>query len=390
MAEQIDLKWIESLVNEHQPESQWLDFKRKLPEKSSEGQQEYASDLVAFANAEGGRLVFGIEEDKDGRASRVVGIEEMAEAATQRLQSYGSNYVYPRIQGLRVQPVIAKEGAVVVVEIPKQYSGPFQTHVGTQQRFLVRTGRQRTQMSYKQLSDAFHDADSLQQRIMQWHSDRVAFLRELDHIQTSPWVALHLLPISSFMGASRVDIQLLRGASFDFSGQCLNSRANYDGLVMMLGAPTPSPTEDYVQWFRNGSVEVAWRFSRVGNHTNPLQSIKTSQRMVQTLPRCANLLASLDVVGPCFVLLTMMGVRGHPLSFSMGNEAMHSSAADRDVMMVGPRFVPDLRNLAETPLVFVKEVLDQMFQAFGEDDCPYFDQDGQVRFQEILRYADRR
>lgn len=101
----MDVRWIQSLIENAEPENQRLDYKSRLPDKSSGGQQEFASDLSAFANGEGGRLVYGILEDGEGCASSIAPIEGDIEAETQRLQSYAADKVCPRIQGIKVHPI---------------------------------------------------------------------------------------------------------------------------------------------------------------------------------------------------------------------------------------------------------------------------------------------
>lgn len=49
-------------------ESQYLEFKRKIPEKS----EKYMKTVVAFANGSGGKIVFGIEDD----TCKVIGIQQ--------------------------------------------------------------------------------------------------------------------------------------------------------------------------------------------------------------------------------------------------------------------------------------------------------------------------
>ena len=44
-----------------------VDFKKELPSKDERGKAEFLKDVCAFANADGGDLVYGVL-DEDGRA----------------------------------------------------------------------------------------------------------------------------------------------------------------------------------------------------------------------------------------------------------------------------------------------------------------------------------
>lgn len=55
---------IERLVAENQEESKTLEFKAGLYEDSRDGTKEFLKDVTAFANAQGGKLLIGIEEIK--------------------------------------------------------------------------------------------------------------------------------------------------------------------------------------------------------------------------------------------------------------------------------------------------------------------------------------
>ena len=62
---QIAKEDIESLVNAKVGEKRTLDYKQHWPDNSSEGKREFLYDVSSFANALGGDLVFGIEDERE-------------------------------------------------------------------------------------------------------------------------------------------------------------------------------------------------------------------------------------------------------------------------------------------------------------------------------------
>ena len=60
--DQITEAALRKLCDDRCPESNSLDFKRELPGNSDKDKQELLKDVCALANADGGDLVYGIEE----------------------------------------------------------------------------------------------------------------------------------------------------------------------------------------------------------------------------------------------------------------------------------------------------------------------------------------
>src|SRR5262245_5758603 len=79
--DQITREDLEALVTEKRPEGRALDYKRDLELSTDAHKRELARDVSSFANASGGDLIFGIEEEKDangknlGIPKAVVGVD---------------------------------------------------------------------------------------------------------------------------------------------------------------------------------------------------------------------------------------------------------------------------------------------------------------------------
>ena len=77
---EVDLNDLQLLVSNKVQEGTQLDYKLTEPEKNDDGKKEFLKDVSAFANTNGGYLIYGVEEQeinkkKTGFAERVVGIE---------------------------------------------------------------------------------------------------------------------------------------------------------------------------------------------------------------------------------------------------------------------------------------------------------------------------
>jgi predicted HTH transcriptional regulator len=74
---------IESLLEARCSEGPRLEYKRELPGSTDNEKKEFLADVVAMANAGGGSILFGIEEE-EGSAVDIVGVSA-SEESSQRL-----------------------------------------------------------------------------------------------------------------------------------------------------------------------------------------------------------------------------------------------------------------------------------------------------------------
>ena len=71
---EIELKFIQSIIDEERIELKDLEYKRDLPGKTSEEKKEFLADITSLANSIGGDLIIGIEQEKDSGKPILKGI----------------------------------------------------------------------------------------------------------------------------------------------------------------------------------------------------------------------------------------------------------------------------------------------------------------------------
>src|ERR671938_360761 len=117
---QITKAEIERLVIEAVPESHTLDYKQEMPDESPKGKLDFLTDVVAFANASGGDLIFGLKERRaEGKPTAIPeGFQKLRVAGTfdeamRRLESLIRTGVEPKLsvqirtfEGLPEGPVV--------------------------------------------------------------------------------------------------------------------------------------------------------------------------------------------------------------------------------------------------------------------------------------------
>lgn len=158
-------------------ESDFLDFKRELPSKGNP-RKELAKDAVAFANASGGLLIFGVVEEDD-RATSIQNVP-IGEAADSMLRAI-DGLVLPRIQGVQTWSFPTEPGSdvgLLVLGIPASPLAPHCVQIGPSLGFWRRVGRQNIPLSendverayrerWRLLQDVAIEADKLATRLKQ-------------------------------------------------------------------------------------------------------------------------------------------------------------------------------------------------------------------------------
>ena len=101
--EAIEKSDLEGLINDQTRENQRLEYKAQMYSQQHSDRIEMLKDITAMANAEGGYLIIGIEEDKEGIPVKLLGAENGEVLKDNILRSCNSS-IEEKILGLKVKP----------------------------------------------------------------------------------------------------------------------------------------------------------------------------------------------------------------------------------------------------------------------------------------------
>lgn len=376
----MDENWVNGLLADREPESQVLDFKAKPPSKDDHGIRSLLMDVAGFANARGGRIVYGIKEDGQGRADKLVGVVEGADSVSLWMQTQLLGKVFPRVGGLVVQPVHTAQGTVIVVDVPSQHGGPYQASLAEWQRFPLRAGTRNVDMSYQQLFDSFALRSSVETRLDLWMKERTKHLAKTSAGATA---TIHVIPRSAFQGSDRADLSALRNHMIRLSGSVLNSRFNYSGLLASRAGMGAAASRPYIQFFRNGIVEISWEV-RTQSDYNAVMSMDTTIKLFDMLPQVSTALGVAGVEGPGYVSMSYVNVAAKALHYMHPDGyAADTEPVGENILVMGPVPYEALGfSIGELgPLVL--DLMTDLFRAFGEDGCPYLNADGAIIHRQL-------
>lgn len=153
-AEDVTGKDITAIRSNRDSEEQRLDFKRDPYGGTNTDKREMLRDIVAMANAGGGYIVIGIEEDDQSRAN---GIRPVPDAAgeVERMQDLAATGIAPRIMPLEIRCIPTIEGDIVLVRVPETAASPHMVALHNRTEFWSRHGTIKREMSIEEIRAAF-------------------------------------------------------------------------------------------------------------------------------------------------------------------------------------------------------------------------------------------
>lgn len=358
---------LQRLIANQEAEGPHLDFKRETPRGDNAGRHELAADVSAMANSGGGDIIFGVDEDAEGRAAAVVASAENPDQESRRMLDVLLNSVEPRLPGLRVQPVAVAGGAVFVVRVPQSWAGPHR--VKTNQHFFIREGARKRQLDVPEIRGLFLRSDTQAQKVRDFRTERLGKLvsgQAPERLVQGALLVLHLVPTQAALGLMAVDPApyMDRQVLPVLGAGGANPRLNLDGALSVRNVG-PEGTHGYSQFFRNGFFETvqveAWggqaqRASLGSRHyeENVIRLVGAFRRELVRLGYLAELAAMLSVLGAD---RTDLGID----RFRFNIDGDHMGRFDRPHLLI-----PDVLLSAEQTIEeALRPLFDHVWQAAG-------------------------
>jgi Putative DNA-binding domain len=363
---------LEALIAACEEEGPHLEFKRDVPQTWGNGEKhELAADASAFANAGGGDLIFGIDEDSQGRASALVPQALCdADQAAIRIQDILLSQTEPRLPGTRIRAIPVSVGGVnghvVVVRILPSWQAPHR--VKTNQHFFVRDGMKKRQLEVPEIRNLFLRTEGQAQRVRDFRADRVGKILSGSlpmRMAEGALLVVHLVPTESARGEVSIDpVPFTHTHVPVLASSARYARINLDG-ALATAEDRERKCEGYSQIFRNGffeSVEVLTRRNDIGKLQLP--SLRYERAVAKLLDSYRAILSGLRVGSEISVMLSILNAQEVQLGvsqdlFDFSDE--QQTFFDRPIVLI-----PDVTTQPETSAFqALKPVFDLVWQAAG-------------------------
>jgi hypothetical protein len=359
-------------------EDKHIEYKQELPGKDDKAKAEFLKDATAFANTDGGDIIYGMAEVK-GTASKFFPVENRAiDDAKNQLHQILDNGVTPRIPPVDIQPIEIEPGkSVLVVRIPASHLVPHQVTAAHSYRFYGRNTAGTYVIEVDKLRNKILRQASLPERMNDFRRSRVDLIRNHPEDMPSPIeyeckLVVHYMPEQTLGRTGAVDAALLTDPGYrqpvvangspTYAPIGISYRSNIEGYVFMNGLGDDA-LQYYVQTFYDGTVEFA---DGAVFRTSATEAVIYHETLEQTLFRqfdfARRIFTTLGVDGRVAIYATALGMRDFTIKPQAPTRDLdfvkHSTAIGRDPAFFNPVIIEDVK------AVEAEEVLEPLVQQF--------------------------
>lgn len=385
---------LQQLIADSVRESQTLEYKRESYGRNDEQVREMLRDISSMANAFGGDLLLGVEEDDQGIAVSLPGLAN-AEAEAQRIVSSCLSNVHERISGLVARPIRLRNGLhVIAVRTPRSLRAPHMVTFRGMNQFWARHDRQKSPMSIDEIREACLKAEGLMEKLERFLERR---RREvLEEIGAASYYVVSVTPV--FVSAEAVNIRdprirhLLANPPHQRPGGWTISFGSHAAPCPTLhGLTVEIPNAKAIEVFRNGHIElrVGIKGSFCPDHATiegqeyPLLRAHPLIEYPVSLLRLSKVVyAHLGILDPVVISLALYNIGGFALvrraeegSWMTPVSGHGPTVWKKKHLEIPPRQIASL----DQPDRVAEEFADRIWQAFGFDEAPLFDAEGNFR-----------
>lgn len=401
----ITAQHIEELREREVLEDHTLDYKLELKLEDRDARSELLKDIVAFANASGGTLLFGVKEGAGEQQGLIVdfpGLVLAPDAVQRTLDNLLRDSIDERIPSVLHRAVSRADGKYYyLIRVAPSPLAPHMVTLGVHRaKFFLRGNTTNDPMNARQIKEVAMKASSAAERANAFASDRsdaliaagsrrIALDAEAGPFPTSQAI-LHAIPLFP----RRSGWEFANDAIRERLGQvpAFGSNERYDAQrLSQEGLASEYSGVRHVKFLRNGAVEfqrfdVMRREARQNNHGVAAWEIE--QSTIDALDECACLSRDGLLPMPVLISLTISGTNGSrllPNPHASGNQRQ----IGEDVVRVTPILVTAWGPATDSD---IRSLFDEMYQAWGFARSINYDAGARVWWSELdrIRAPERR
>ena len=385
--DKIDKAALEELVGSKMPEGKTLEYKRELPRGTNASIKEFLADVSSFANASWGDMVYGIDEERDEKGKKIgvpkaaVGLQGVTgDEARHLLEGIIRDGLGPPLR-VHIKSVEGfPNGPVVVLRIPRSWSGPHMVMRGAS-RFFSRAGARKYPLDVEEIRTAFALSETLPEKIRSFRAQRLSMVvAEETPVPLPPnaKTVLHLLPLSALRPAASVVVEFGDGLADRLQPIAQTDwehRINLDGFLTYGGPSGGGRIFSYTQLFRTGTIEAvdAWLLGAERQERKIIPHPHFESPIVEGLAWYLAFQKELGIQPPVVVMLSLLGVKGYKM-YVTESTSFRGESVDRDALLLPEALVDDF---AASPEQILKPAFDALWQACGYGRSLNYDEKGQ-------------
>ena len=386
-ADQITEVDLVQLVQGRATEDDRLEFKREMYGQREGQIAEMIRDIVSLANHRGGLILIGVEEDGDGVANALPGIEGMGHV--ERITSSTQANVAPRLRGLQVVPIPLANGQhVIAIGVPESMNRPHMVTFRGENRFWRREIRQKVMMSVDEIERAVMNRIDGARRVEDFMEDRRLWSASIPMLASGRILVLQAAP--AFMHEEIVDIRdpvvlglmerpPVHPQSYQLGCDAGTPRPSLHGLVAE-GRDENGQLWAYLELRRDGYMESR-SLDFMGNpaltsEQTSIPSLGILHIVFSFVHLYRALMEHLSVATPAVFGLTLVNVRGCHLSIPQKISRRPAARVwEEDHVKVPFVYAQDVESETDD---LNRQLNDRLWNAFGFDSCKALRDDGSI------------
>lgn len=387
---------LEALVAAKLAEGMRIDYKRDLKLDTKSQRAEAAKDVSGLANAQGGWLFFGIDED-DSKEPLPTSVDALpAEGLQTRLEDILDTTLEPKVD-FHATSVPVDGGVVIVMRVEPRSGNPIMVQGYGEYRYFRRSGTRTRPMSGTEVAEAFATAGGRDEALYGVLASlplkaRIARSRSLDEAGLTiqghgkpTWRPLPTVVVAAIdcprplIGPPSFSVDAFAESSEGMRGTSPR-KVRPDGrwvlgafgveqeeTVDAEGRPPPNWIYHRVAVYREGVIEWARRY-RDAEFTIPAKSL--AEDVHNSLRYAAGVLSDVGYFGRLATYIRIENAERAVLDFPREWDlATHPPGVE----WMGHFREVSVNDLLLDPTPTVREAMDVIWQGFGVQRCPYFD-----------------
>src|SRR6266702_3810743 len=327
---------IDAQLDAQKAERKTAEYKRALPGGTDDDKKEFLADVSSFANAAGGTLLFGIEEQA-GIPTKLTGIQlDDVDAQKLRLENMLRAGIAPRLPLVDIHPVAlaSKRGHyVLILRVQKSWLLPHRVIFKDHGHFYSRNSAGKYRLDVTELRTAFELSGTTAEHIRDFRAERLSRIGAGEETpalldEQAPKLVLHMIPFNAFSTSVSLDLRPLNDALkgpllkplivWDLESD-IDMRFNIDGLVRSNRREwvNPNSTYAYTQVFRNGIIETVdtsilgvyasdASTSKIDTGKRIFHGERYERKLLETVKRYIDLQKFLEIDPPLFIMVSFL------------------------------------------------------------------------------------
>lgn len=387
------LEDIDRIIHSQIPESKTLDYKAELKIEKGDDRKEFLADISAFINTEGGVLIFGIKELKDGSGQNS-GIPELKtpikidnlDKLTQQIEDLVQNNLEPRVGNLGINSIEVEDGKyILIISTQKTFGLPHMVTYKATNKFYKRRNSGKYLVDVYELQYSFVQSLKNREQAERFRQTRVNIVRNLEFIpklDIEGSFFLHVIPINNLEYeidfTSQTTLNFLSKKMIPIRNLGWDYQHNLEGF-MTFSSNHESAPYSYCQLFRNGVLEFYTSHMHFQRENNPkildVFGKFLENTTIDYVKKSFEIFKYFQIEAPFIIMISLFDIKNGTLLYQ-DHWRNSSREINQEKLLLPPTIIYDQQVDLTKEL---KKVFDILWQTGNMPKSPFYDDAGNRR-----------